>query len=257
MAGTYWIGTTWYLGTVARNLVAAEGDPDRYGTTWSMHSGTIWVYEKRRTLPVGNQTIHWFKWASILSWLSGVALFVREYWFGGLMLEYGSSLSNNAAIVISVCTVVILPGFYHLIWNSGWVSGRSGVLALVAVGCVFCQIFSGRAAFMQMGVVIGTIMSPLNVWGVIFPAQRRMLQALRRGGEVDENLAARAGRRTKHNTYLVGPLMFIMTSNHYPFIYGSEYNWLFLAGVVLLGWTVVHAILNKYPSRFLKTFGES
>ena len=55
---------------------------------------------------------------------------------------------------------------------------------------LFTRVLSGRAAYMHMGAVLGTLMAA-DVWVRILPAQRRMI-ALASGGAVrDPALGAR------------------------------------------------------------------
>ncbi len=76
-----------------------------------------------------------------------------------------------------------------------------------------------------------------NVWMRILPVQRRMIAALKAGKEPDQTEALRAKASSKHNTFLVVPVVFMMISNHFPSItYGRSDNWLILSILVLLGW---------------------
>jgi uncharacterized membrane protein len=70
----------------------------------------------------------------------------------------------------------------------------------------------------------------------ILPPQRRMVAALKVGLLPDLDKGAQAKTRSKHNTFIVFPVVFIMISNHYPGTYGSPHNWLILCATVLLGW---------------------
>lgn len=55
--------------------------------------------------------------------------------------------------------------------------------------------------------------------------------------EADATLAAQAKLRSKHNTFMVVPVVFIMISNHFPVAtYGSHYNWIILLVLILAGW---------------------
>jgi uncharacterized membrane protein len=80
----------------------------------------------------------------------------------------------------------------------------------------------------------------------ILPGQRKMLAALREGREPDQTLADRAKFRSKHNTYLVIPVVLIMISNHFPTAtYGNERAWIVLAVLTLVGWGAAHVIRMK------------
>jgi uncharacterized membrane protein len=97
-------------------------------------------------------------------------------------------------------------------------------------------VFSGRAAYIHLGAIFGTIMAA-NVWMHILPSQNRMIAALKEGRKPDDSLAARAKLRSKQNTFMAVPVVFIMISNHFPGVtYGDRYNWLILSGLVLAGW---------------------
>jgi len=108
---------------------------------------------------------------------------------------------------------------------------------LLVVGTTFglFHFFASRAACLQLGAMFGTIMTA-NVWMRILPAQRRMVAALKAGTPPNLDEGARAKARSKHNTFIVIPVVFIMISNHYSGTYGSPHNWQILSGLVLVGW---------------------
>src|SRR6266571_3052915 len=61
--------------------------------------------------------------------------------------------------------------------------------------------------------------------------------ALTVGKPPDDAEALRAKKSSKHNTFLVVPVVFMMISNHFPSItYGRGNNWVILSLLVLLGW---------------------
>jgi uncharacterized membrane protein len=63
-----------------------------------------------------------------------------------------------------------------------------------------------------------------------------MVAALKEGREPDLKEGARAKARSKHNSFIVIPVVFTMISNHYPITYGHKYNWMILSAMVLVGW---------------------
>ena len=70
-----------------------------------------------------------------------------------------------------------------------------------------------------------------------------MIAATKEGKEPDQNLATRAKLRSKHNTFMVVPVVFIMISNHFPVAtYGDRNNWLILAVLILVGWIAAKII---------------
>ena len=98
------------------------------------------------------------------------------------------------------------------------------------------HVFSGRAAYIHVGAIFGTIMT-LNVWMRILPAQRRMLAAAAAGEKFDTSRGAQAKLRSKHNAFMAVPVVFLMLSNHYPVAtYGNHYGWEIMVGLVVAGW---------------------
>jgi len=92
------------------------------------------------------------------------------------------------------------------------------------------HVFGGRAAYIHVGAIIGTIMVA-NVFFVIIPGQKRMLAQIRAGQEPDPTPGRLGKIRSVHNTYLTLPVLFIMISNHYPLTYGSPNGWIVLAAL--------------------------
>jgi uncharacterized membrane protein len=93
--------------------------------------------------------------------------------------------------------------------------------------------------------MLGSFMA-FNVWVRIIPAQQQLIAAVKAGGEPDMRLADRAKQRSKQNTFIVLPVVFIMISNHFPVAtYGNQYNWLVLSLLVLAGWGVAAVIRTR------------
>src|SRR5207253_3116490 len=102
------------------------------------------------------------------------------------------------------------------------VAGRSAAAGpLVSLGSIddvawgLMHVFSGRAAYIHVGAIFGTIMTA-NVWFSILPAQRKMVAAAAAGEKFDPSLGAQAKLRSKHNTFMAVPAVFLMLSNHFP-----------------------------------------
>jgi len=111
------------------------------------------------------------------------------------------------------------------------------VCYLIIIGIIYSltRLLSGRAAYIHVGAMFGTIMAA-NVWMRILPAQQKMITAIREGRKPDEALGAQAKLRSKQNTFIVVPVVFLMISNHFPSAYGDRHNWAILALLILLGW---------------------
>ena len=245
-AGIMWVGTTYYFTWLDARLTEEEKAAANTGVpaqVWMVHSGGFYVVERRKVPDLVSRTLHWFKWEAGTTWLSGVALLIVVYYLGGGALVDPDVREISVAAAVGVGVGVIVVGW--IVYDGLMLSplGRNEVaFAVVAyiliVGLSFglTLLLSARAAYIHVGAAFGTIMAA-NVWQRILPAQRKMIAALKEGRKPDERLAAQAKLRSKQNTFLAVPVVFIMISNHYPGVtYGDHYNWLILSGLVLAGW---------------------
>ena len=241
-AGIMWVGATYYFTWLDRRFHTS--DPEQ---VWMVHSGGFYVV-KKETRPSAEHTLHWFKWEAALTWLSGVLLLILVYYVGGLLTD-GEPGKPSFTVAAAIGIGVMFVGWivYDLLWLSPLAKNEPvavviSYVLLVALAWWLPQVMSPRAAFLHVGAVLGTLMAN-NVWQRIIPAQKKMVAAAREGRQPDQLLADRAKFRSKHNTYLVMPVVMIMISNHFPITtYGHQYNWIVLAGLTLVGWAVAHVI---------------
>jgi uncharacterized membrane protein len=210
---------------------------------WMVHSGGFYRVEKQKVPQVMPEKLHWFKWEAALTWLSGLILFMLVYYHGGLMVETeGARISPATAIWLSVAYLVVGWLVYDLLWSTKlFANERVGVVVcyLLVVGTTYelFRFFSSRTACLQLGAIFGTIMTA-NVWMRILPAQRRMVAALKAGQEPNQAQARRAKMRSKHNTFMVIPVVYLMLSPHFP----GTYDWRTVSGLVLVGWIVAGVV---------------
>jgi uncharacterized membrane protein len=254
-ASILWVGTTYFFTWLDGRFVeleqqageGAKASPHPEKEVWMVHSGGFYRVEKQKVPKVMPEKLHWFRWEAAITWLSGVLLLIMVYFHGALMINFEESpIRLGTAIWLSVGLLVAAWPIYDLLWFKLVKNDAVGVVIsfalVVAVNWVLARLFSGRAAYMQLGGMFGTIMVA-NVWMRILPAQRRMVAALKEGREPDQAEASRAKTSSKHNTFIVIPVVFIMISNHFPTItYGQRYNWVILSGLVLAGWWAARII---------------
>ena len=256
IAGIAWIGSSFYFIWLDRALTtSAQPRPGVEGDLWMVHSGGFYQVEKRRPAP-GEipPVLHWFKYEALFTWITGIALLVLVYYLtGAYLLDPGiSHISRGAAIALGVGVLAAGWLVYDLLWRSPLASPQGvaaaiSLILLAAVSYAMCRLLSGRAAFMHVGSLIGTIMVA-NVWLRILPAQQQMLDATRAGRPADFTLGERAKVRSVHNSYMTFPLLFIMLSNHFPATYASSQNWLVLLLLFVAGAAVRHAMVGRGAS---------
>jgi uncharacterized membrane protein len=224
-AGILWIGSTWYFTWLDRQL---RVDPEG---VWMVHSGGFYKVERQGNPRVEVSRIHWFRFEALFTWLSGLVLLYIVYYYGGLL---------DANPLWGVLLLIVGWLAYDLFWISPasrrpLLAAAASYVALVAAALGLTRLLDGRSAYIHLGAMMGTIMA-LNVWLRILPAQKKLVAAIASGHPPDPALAERAKTRSKHNTFIILPVIMTMISNHFPTAtYGSQYNWQVFAVLTLLG----------------------
>jgi uncharacterized membrane protein len=250
-AGILWIGQTWLFTWFEAHFEPAPAREGAAPELWMVHSGGFYRVEKHETSQVLPRTLHWFRWEAALTWISGMGLLLLVYYAGGLLVDDRvADISVATAASIGLALLVVSWFVYDALCHTPL--GRSevglavsGFALILALTFGLTRVLSGRAAYMHVGAVLGTLMAA-NVWVRILPAQRRMIALVSGGGAPDPALGAQAKLRSKHNTFMVVPLVFIMLSSHFPTIsYGHRHNWLMLGAFVLLGWGAAKVVRER------------
>lgn len=234
-----WIGTSIFFMWLDRSFVANPESkrPGHVGEVWMVHGGGFYHVEKLLMGPTKvPERLHWFKWESYWTWLSGMFLVALIFYTGEgtfLLDSSVSSISYAQGVAISLFAIFGSWFFYDFVWERHFtkttpVTGHVLTLAWFAGMTYFlCHTLSGRAAYLHVGAMLGTWMTA-NVFMRIIPRQLKMVEASKEGREVNQDWGKNAKNRSTHNTYFTLPVIFIMLSNHFPNTYGHDLNWLIL-----------------------------
>ncbi|MEM7653063.1 MAG: urate hydroxylase PuuD, partial [Pseudomonadota bacterium] len=253
ITGIAWIGTSFFFIWLDLSLRKNSDTPAGVqGDSWMVHGGGVYRARKYLSAPGSlPKELHWFKYEAYFTWLSGMALLAVIYYWGAesyLIDPAVADLTTWQAIGLSLA---ILAGgwiLYDVICRSPLGRDTRLLAALVFVlsvggGYLLTELFSGRAAFLHIGAMLGTIMVG-NVFFIIIPNQKKTVRALVSGDTPDPALGMQAKQRSLHNNYLTLPVVLMMISNHYPMIFGAEYSWV-VAGVFI----VLGAVIRDYFNR--------
>ena len=252
--GISWIGASFYFIFLENSLNRTENLRDELaGNLWAVHGGGFYYVEKYKTAPEQlPKTLHWFKYEAYFTWLSGFVLLTLVYYMNAKAFMIDPSVRNistETAIGIGIGTLIIGWLIYDLLCKTPLLHRKklfaiTGFFILTAVSFFLSKMLSGRAAFMHVGALIGTIMAG-NVFFTIIPSQKALVKAAKEGKPVNPDLGKYAGLRSLHNNYMTLPVIFVMISNHFPSTFGNQYNWAVLAGLTLTSVAVRHFI-NLY-----------
>lgn len=259
IAGIMWIGNSLLWNWIDRNLVArgegaASQTPEPVGSIWLLHSGAFYYMEK--TLLAGApmpRRLHWFYTQAYTTWWSGFVLLLAVYWLGGRAAMTDPSvsvLSHEAAVAVGAGGILAAGLLYEFAHRAiGPRAPRLATLlwiaALSVIGIAFTQLLSGRAAFLHVGAMLGTIMAG-NVVFTIMPAQRELVAAVAASGSapaVASAASARAKRVSIDNNYLAFPVIALMVTGHFSGLYSDPRPWIPLA-LVIAGGVAVRHVLN-------------
>jgi uncharacterized membrane protein len=261
IAAIMWAGNSMLFNWLDRNLRPASpetsGSPGSQGTLgniWLLHSGAFYFVEKTllggKPLP---RPLHWFRWQAYTTWWSGVVLLIVVYYFGGratLADATTAPLSHEMAVLVAVAAIV--GGWVMYESMQRFVAPRAPRVALTiwitgltAIAIALTHLLNGRAAFLHVGAMLGTIMAA-NVVFTIVPSQRELVASVSEGRGADPAVSARAKRVSIHNNYFTFPVIVLMLISHFPGVYGSRLNWLLLLVLIAAGSAVRHVLNIRF-----------
>jgi uncharacterized membrane protein len=259
-----WIGASFYFIALDNHLEPPRDPEDAKrgvgGEAWEVHGGGFYRVEKFRVAPERlPEPLHWFKWEAYTTWLSGFGLFVVVYYSHASSYLIDRSVADLRpweAIGISIAGLAVAWLVYDGLCRA--FANDEGVLAVLVFAFVCAsswaswELFAPRAAYLQVGAMIGTIMVG-NVFFVIIPAHWKLVRAKEAGLEPDPKWNRDGKTRSVHNNYLTLPVVFAMLSGHFPFAYGHANGWLALIALMAIGaltrhyFNLRHRGLNVWP----------
>ena len=105
------------------------------------------------------------------------------------------------------------------------------------------QLYQPRAAYIQVGAMLGTIMAA-NVLFVIIPGHWELIRAKEAGREPDPRPGLVAKQRSVHNSYLTLPVLFTMLAGHLSFTYTHDHAWAVLVALMVVGAAIRHYFIR-------------
>jgi uncharacterized membrane protein len=263
IAGIAWIGSSFYFVWLDNSLDPPEpgSDAEKKGVSgelWAIHGGGFYNPQKYAVAPASlPEKLHWFKWEAYVTWLSGTALLVIVYWMRAqaMMVDPAiATLTSAQAVGIGIASMIGSWIVYDLLCRSplGKHNAAMGVVVfglLTLLAWELSRTLGGRAAYIHVGTSIGTIMAA-NVFFVIIPGQKRMVEAMRAGLKPNPVDGIRGKQRSVHNNYFTLPVVFIMISNHYAATYGHPQAWAVLALIGGAGVLIRHFFNRKHKGAY-------
>ena len=239
IAGVMWIGLLYFFNFINGHV-----------------AGTMDGDTKKKVVPeLMPRTLYWFRWGAAWTWFTGIILMYLLFWGGigdGMFKELGVDEKNHfkhLAYIVPFLMVFVYDGFYKTsIAKNVRVATIISFLGVCGVTyllhCIIGMV-DYRSWNIHMGAMFGSMMA-FNVWFRIWPAQQKIITAIKNGEAPDGNLVALAGLRSKHNTYMSVPLIWTMINLHSIGFSDILWNGLGIFFIVVaLGWHIVFQMYKK------------
>ena len=239
LAGIVWIGMLYFF-----NFVNGPFQGTQDGET-----------KKKVNPELLPRALYFFRMGAAWTWVTGVILLMLVFYHGGITFDPDGTWGVAAYVLIAV--TFLAPFVYDALHKSplGKDPKTFGGIAFALVAVVAFLMarwagFSYRSYNIHLAVMFGTIMA-WNVWFRIWPAQQKIIRAVKDGTAPDAALIALAGARSRHNTYMSVPLVWGMLNAHTTYFAGGNlgipeaYAFVVFLLVVLLGWHVVWHLYKR------------
>lgn len=231
VAGIVWIGHLYFF-----NFVNAPFE------------GTLDGPAKKVVVPqLRPRALYWFRWGAAWTWVTGVLLLLIVFYHQ--RAAFADEVRLGPGLVMLLVTILAFAVYDALAKSPVFKELRNGAavgLVLVALivwaGYIHWAGFGYRGYVIHVGAMFGTIMAA-NVWMRIWPAQQKIITAIRDGQAPDPAWVAMAGGRSRHNTYLSVPLVWTMINQHTTVPWAEGPVWLFV--MIVVGWTVTYWMYSK------------
>lgn len=229
-AGIIWIGHLYFF-----NFVNAPFE------------GTLDAGNKKAVVPqLRPRALFWFRWGAAWTWITGFLLVLLVFYHGRIMFDGDAGWTGGAILMVAVTFLAFAvydPVAKAIKDNKQMAGVGFALIALVIFAYIYVGGFGYRAYVIHTGALFGTLMAA-NVWMRIWPAQQKIITAIRDGQAPDAALVGLAGTRSRHNTYMSVPLVWTMIDQH-TILFAGPASPIVLLAVIGIGWYIVLLCYKK------------
>ena len=221
LAGITWLGLLYFFNLVNVEFMKKLDAPTRSKVIPALMPSALW----------------WFRWAGLVTVLAGLLYFIFYILLTEPPEKPGQFFWKTFIVWLVLVVVTFKVQFLLLrvsaLVKNGWLFGALfAVLILIMIHLVVrfntYEGASNRALSIGVGGGMGMIML-FNVWGIIWPAQKRIIAWTRENAEngtamppESATLARRVFLASRANAWLSIPMLFFMAAaSHYPVFVGG------------------------------------
>ncbi|HEX8503040.1 MAG TPA: urate hydroxylase PuuD [Pyrinomonadaceae bacterium] len=220
VGGITWIGMLYFFNLVNVNFMKALDAPTKKVVVPNLMPKALW----------------YFRWGAVVTVLAGLGYYAMYILRPDVVNANSRDAGANTWVILLVWLVIGAAAWavynYVLLPNLNkdgkiLAAATAGLVIAMAVAIIWwldSQLTGGREHFASnkthsigIGGALGLIML-LNVWGIIWPAQKRIIAATAAGTPPDAALARRAFLASRTNAWLSLPMLFFMGTSHGDYI---------------------------------------
>jgi uncharacterized membrane protein len=210
-AGITWIGLLYFFNLINVPFQKTIDAPTKKAVNPELLGRSLW----------------WFRWGAVVTVLAGLtyyAMFILSSEARGAGLNPWLQLAVWLAIVL--VTYAVLYALYQVpaLTKDGRVLAAVIAILVIVMTLAIVYIMGNASAVpgkylgnksLSIGVGGGMgILMLLNVWGIIWPAQKRILTATTAGTAAPPELARKAFLASRTNAWLSLPMLLFMGTSH-------------------------------------------
>jgi uncharacterized membrane protein len=220
VAGITWIGMLYFFNLVNVNFMKALDAPTKKIVVPNLMPKALW----------------YFRWGAVVTVVAGLGYYAMYILRPDVILAKNDGGDANVWLILlvwlligaatwAVFNFVLLPNLN----KDGKILAAATAALVIAMAVAIIWWLdsqltgrrdhwaSNKTLSIGIGGALGLIML-LNVWGIIWPAQKRIIAATEAGTPPDAALARRAFLASRANAWLSLPMLFFMGTSHGDYI---------------------------------------
>lgn len=220
VGGITWIGMLYFFNLVNVNFMKALDAPTKKVVVPNLMPKALW----------------YFRWGAVVTVLAGLGYYAMYILRGDVINANSDGAGANTWLILLLWLVISGAAWavyaYVLLPNlnkDGKILAAATAALVIALAVALVWLLdsqltgrrdhwaSNKTLSIGIGGALGIIML-LNVWGIIWPAQKRIIAATAAGTAPDAALARRAFLASRTNAWLSLPMLWFMGTSHGDYI---------------------------------------
>jgi uncharacterized membrane protein len=220
VGGITWIGMLYFFNLVNVNFMKALDAPTKKVVVPNLMPKALW----------------YFRWGAVVTVLAGLGYYAMYILRGDVINANSDGAGANTWLILIVWLIIAGMTWaiyaYVLLPNlnkDGRILAAATAALVIALAVALIWFLdsqltgrrdhwaSNKTLSIGIGGALGVIML-LNVWGIIWPAQKRIIAATAAGTPPDAALARRAFLASRTNAWLSLPMLWFMGTSHGDYI---------------------------------------